>query len=595
MSGRSPAHWARGIGGKNALSLWSWLLTVPLALTVMNMFDGSNALAQTGPITLVGEGSGMAIVLFVHVMLGLLGILLRPLITSRPSLKGRMATAFGIFALLGASRAPLVVWSAEALNIADLSEDLWARILINTVMALVFLSAIAILADSIRGHAVLERRLRAAQAAIEAQLGFDENRLRSIRSDYVAELSKRLDAALVPRMMTTLDRSAASLLLRTISDEVVRPMSHELFHDHTPWPLEAAPPRPPSRAERAPGLAHLIQAAPIALPVLLFASLIAVRLLTEYGVLFLLVQWVVGGGILLVGNAVAARTVWRITSPLWRISAMTLCYAGTAAVGASVTCLLQGAFGFAPFFYWSAIWTYPLTALTVAVIRAAESQRRRHEVKLAHSLNEQLKLADRAHRKLLHTRRRVARILHTNVQGNLVSTALALAVPGGNHPAEDLAPQRVSDILTRAMATAQSEILEESSGQERHAASSIRDLLNTWGRVLELECDIGPGVWALCDEDPARAEAVIEVLSEGFTNAIRHGERHHVRVTMSAQESHQAPAATGTGAIHLSISSPGRLRRQNRPSLGMTTLQALSTEVSLGEHGDDVVLRVSLP
>ena len=99
----------------------------------------------------------------------------------------------------------------------------------------------------------------------------------------------------------------------------------------------------------------------------------------------------------------------------------------------------------------------------------------------------------------------------------------------------------------------------------------------------------------MCDEDPARAEAVIEVLSEGFTNAIRHGERSHVRVTMSAQEPHPARAATDAGAIHLSISSPGRLRRQIRPSLGMTTLQTLSKDVTLSEDGDNAVLRMSLP
>ncbi|WP_284983051.1 hypothetical protein [Arthrobacter sp. efr-133-TYG-118] len=171
MSGRSPALWARGIGGTNALSLWSWLLTLPLALTVMNMFAGSITLAGTGSVTLAVEGSGTAIVFLVHVLLGLLGILLRPLITARPSLKGRIATAFGTFAFLGACRPLLVAWSAQALNIADLSEDLWARVLINIGAALVFLSAIAMLTDSIRGHAVLEPRLRAAQAAIEAQLG----------------------------------------------------------------------------------------------------------------------------------------------------------------------------------------------------------------------------------------------------------------------------------------------------------------------------------------------------------------------------------------------------------------------------------------
>lgn len=594
MSGRSPAFWARGIGSMNALSFWSWLLTLPLALTVMNMFAGSVTLAGTGSVPLAEESSGTAVVFLVHVVLGLVGILLRPLITARPSLKGRITTAFGTFAFLGACRPLLVAWSARALNIADLSEDLWARVLINIGAALVFLSAIAMLTDSIRGHAVLERRLRAARAAIEAQLGFDEHRLRSIRSDYVAELSKRLDMVLSARMSATLDRSEASRLLRTISDDVVRPMSHQLFHDHTPLPPETPPPRPPSRAERTEGLTHLIRAAPLALPVLLFESLIAVRLLTEYGLLFLLVQGVVGGTILLVGNAATARTVRRIASPVRRISAMTLCYAGTAALGASVTCLLQEVFGYAQLFYWSALWAYPLTALIVALLRAAERQRRRHEVRLARSLNELLKLADRAHQKLLHTRRRVARILHTKLQGNLVSSALALAGSRGNDAEEDLAPQDVRDILASAVAAAQSEILEDSAGQAGRGAASIQDLLSTWGRVLRLACDIEPEVWALCDEDPARAEAVIEVLSEGFTNAIRHGERNNVRVTMSAHEPPTTRSVADSGAIHISISSPGRLRGPVRPSLGMTTLQALSKEVTLSADGEKVVLRVVL-
>ncbi len=73
MSGRSPALWARGIGGDNALSLWSWLLTLPLSLTVMNMFAGSNTLSGTGSATMVGKRAGIAILLLAHVILGLLG------------------------------------------------------------------------------------------------------------------------------------------------------------------------------------------------------------------------------------------------------------------------------------------------------------------------------------------------------------------------------------------------------------------------------------------------------------------------------------------------------------------------------------------
>ncbi|WP_284755458.1 hypothetical protein [Arthrobacter sp. efr-133-R2A-120] len=179
--------------------------------------------------------------------------------------------------------------------------------------------------------------------------------------------------------------------------------------------------------------------------------------------------------------------------------------------------------------------------------------------------------------------------------GLVDDAAHALIRSGGNGPEEDLEPQRVGGIPTRAVAAAQSEILEESPAQAGSAASSIQDLLSTWGRVLKLACDIDPEVWALCDEDPARAEAVIEVLSQVFTNVIRHGERNRVRVTMSASKPRPPQAAADTGAIHISFSSPGRLRPRNRPGLGMTTLQNLSKDVTLTADGDNVLLRVGFP
>ena len=582
MSGRSPARWVRAIGSRNALSLWSWLLTLPIALTVMNMFLGTN--------TVVEEGAGTALIFAAHLVLGLLGVLLRPLIAARSSPEIRTTTAFVAFAFLGACRPLLVAGAARGLNIADLSEDLWARVLINAAAAMVVLPVIAVLVDSVRGHAVLERRLRKARATIQAQLGFDEDQLRSIRSSYVGELSGRLEAAFSESTTAALDRSGASHLLRTIADEVVRPMSHRLFHDDTPWPVQAAAPRSPSRAESLRGLVRSIRPAPVGLPVLLFAILIGVRLLTIYSFQFLLVQWTAAGVILLAGNIAAARMTRRITSTVRRLSVMVLCYAGSTAVSASLSCLLQDMFDFAPVLYWNALWAYPLTAFTVAVLQAADRQRRRHELRLANSLNQQLKLADRTHQQLLHTRRRVARILHNSVQGNLIANALALTGPGRGFSGDDLSSVR--DILSRSVNNAQNEILAEPTETTANSAFRIQELLGTWERVLSLTCEVEPGVWALCDDDPARADAIIEVLSEGFTNAIRHGEGNSVRVSMSTDSGQSLRAK---GAIRVSISSPGRLQPQPGPGLGMTTLQSLVSELTLSEEDNSVVLRVVVP
>ena len=562
------------LAGRQVLTIWSWVLSLPIALTVMNGF--------TDTPTLATEAAGTSLVCLVHLFLGLLGLLLRPLIALPRSPAGRATAALLGFALLGVCRALLIIWAGHLLAVEPPAQDLAARMLINVGTSVVVLAAIALLVDSVRQHREIDARLRTAQANIETQLGFDEERLRAVRSTYAAQLERSIDAALAAQPVTALNAAEASSLLRSISEDVVRPMSHNIFHDESPWGGEGSPAAGATEAPRVRELLRVLRPAPPALPVLLFGTLSAVHLYALYGVAFMLVQLLLGGAILCAGNLAAVLLVRRIGTAAGRITVMLACYPGAAAVSTTVMCLQQRAFGYPEHFYWSAVWFYPLTALMVALLRAAGARRRASEATLARSLSEQLMVADRVHQKLLNVRRQIAQFLHSQVQGELVSAALVLGGYGqdGNTKAE---PAQVSAVLATTLARAQQEMLTEPAQATGPAETRIGGLLETWGKVVDLTQEIDPCVWRLCQEAPARADAVIEVLSEGFTNAIRHGRATQIQARIWGTE---------PDALHIQVSSPGRLGRPGKRGLGLAALERLSREVSLTEDGGRVTLTV---
>ncbi|MHA7269757.1 sensor histidine kinase [Arthrobacter sp. HLT1-20] len=572
--------------GPHVLSLWSWLLSLPIALTVMNGFAQSPSWE--------GGARGAAVIALVHLALGVLGMVLRWAVRLPARPGGRAAGALVAFAVLGASRPFLILWASPPLGVPQLNEGLLVRVLINVVTSVVVLSAIALLVDSVRQHRAIASRLRTAQATIEMQRGFDEERLVAIRRNYANQLEKSINAALAAHPVETLDRHEASRLLRSISDDVVRPMSHTIFHDETPWSAGPAPAAPAIEDTRLRELLGLLRPAPPVLPVLLFGTLAMVYLYTIYGPVFTLLQLGGGAALLMAGNMAAIALARRARGPLPRILAMVGCYTAGAAASTTLTCLLQQSFGYPLYFYWSSVFFYPLTACVVALLRAAGRRRALGEARLAHSLSEQLRLSDRVQQKLLHLRRQIAHFLHSNVQGELVSAALLLG--GDDRDGRTLTESvQLAAVVTGTLARLQQEMLAEPERDAGAAAARIGALLDTWGHVVVLSQDIDPSIWTLCEAAPERADALIDVLSEGFTNAIRHGRARDIALRIWAGPVVWGEDGWAPESIHVTVSSPGRLRRPLKYGLGVAGLQRLATTVSLEEHDARVVLAVVLP
>ena len=229
MTGRYP--WIARAFGDNAITLWSWLLTLPFAVTVMAGYE----------FLRVGQSPYRAffVALTVHVVLG--GVLLAARVTVlRPGRRGiRSLTALLLFAGIGVVRPLLALWIAAQYGILVAPGDLVSRVTINVASSFVMLTLIAVVVDILREHGDVQRRLIAMRAAVERRRVDADRRVDELRVEFATTVARRIDTA-IGTTENELAPTDAALLLRRISDDIVRPMSHELFRDAEAADAEAA-------------------------------------------------------------------------------------------------------------------------------------------------------------------------------------------------------------------------------------------------------------------------------------------------------------------------------------------------------------------
>ncbi len=161
--------WLARIGGSSAVTRWSWILTAPFAVTVMGSYITARS-PRDWP-------TYFGVAVMVHLIMGL-ALLVAWLTVLRPDRpRHRPVVSLIVFAALGACR-PFLLDALLVFNgFATDDRSLWARLFINMTTAVVALSLIAILVDSVREHDATMRRLRAARTALDEQRRVDEEYL----------------------------------------------------------------------------------------------------------------------------------------------------------------------------------------------------------------------------------------------------------------------------------------------------------------------------------------------------------------------------------------------------------------------------------
>ncbi|GIT78357.1 hypothetical protein LLS1_00260 [Leifsonia sp. LS1] len=545
--------------GRSAITVWTWVITAPFALTVMSGLQ----YIQGGPVAV------LALSITQHLVVGVLLVLAWAVLRVTPA-RIRVAAVFTLFAGIGVLRPLLFLAVGEVLGIGVETGDLVGRIAINVVTTVTIFTLIAVGVDLVRDHLGVYRRLRAAQRASELDAERAALRVSAMRhaavDDVLAEIERAAVVADAP-----LRPSEAARVLRGLASDVVRPVSHWLYEREDAEASGAAEDARVSRRDWVVSVLGGMQPAPPILLAVLFAALVTPFGLSQYG--FLLSLPAVVGGLIVVAAGNVGVSSLAARSPQ-RYRALVL-VVGYGVVGILLSLTTDAAIrwvGVHPHFIWFEAGTYPLIALALALVVSLSSRIRLDQHGLEAAVQASVFDAARLRADYDHQRAALARMLHSGVQSELIAAALALSAGGGEDASGEL--RRVVDrIRVELLAPA----------DEPDPEARVGALVESWRSAIALQSSIAADAWHRLRE-PARCEAVVDAISEGLANAVRHGDGSPVTLDVrSTDESGVSVVVTSGGA--LSSAAPG---------IGLRQL-AEHADVDLRESEGRVELAVVVP
>lgn len=545
--------------GPSAITWWSWLIPLPFALTVMSGVQYVQG----------GAAQVLAVALLQHVILGgllLLGAAVLRVVRGR----WRAVTVFAVFAVIGAARPLLFVEAGGLLSVPVVAGDLGGRIAINVVVMTVVFSLIAVGVDLVTDHRGVFRRLRAAQRASELDVECAAERLRRLRATAVDDVVAALEEAATAAATTRMEPEAAARLLRTLAEDVVRPASHRIY--------VAEPDRLPDldvtgAREWSSSVIGGMRAAPPIGTAVLFSALVVPFGLQLFGVASAL-PILAGLFLLLMANSLVTRLPLPrrpfarliLLVALYSVIGVLLCLTGELAL------ILVGA---EPVSVWFESVMYPIVAVAVAFVASLSLRIRHDQAELETALQANVGAAARIRSDYDRERASLARLLHAGVQSELIAGALAVTAGAASGP--EATSARLAEVVGRAREALQG------PHDEPDAAEQVRALLDSWSSAIGLGARIGDSVWERLT-DSSRTSAVVDAISEGLANAVRHGDGTPVALELRTD---------GPEGVEVVIVSGGTLTATH-PGIGLRQLSERGT-VALRETSGRVELAVAIP
>lgn len=444
------------------------------------------------------------------------------------------------------------------------------RLLGAPVFTFAMLSVSAILASNYRRHReALEElaneryRLQLRSAGIAAKVELQrEELLQKIRSLVDPAIKK------IQQSLSGEGQSAVESLRATV-DEVVRPLSLEVARSSDELELDAAKTKARERAQLPKQIILGDFLLPLWGTLIAVVALISVTFLIETplnAILLLLsifVTMFLGLGALQLATrnlAVPGPLAFVLVPVLYAVSLIPFQLLSPV-VGWNVS---------QPQLWSLSIFGIILGASTFYA-QLVQLQRRTTTERLA-AVNQQLEILNAALRQELWlNRRRAASVLHGPVQAALYASAMKLSQAG--EPSAKLVSEVESDIQTA---------LEKLNNPSNLELESIRSVLeqikDLWSDAAEIAIQIDQELERQIGRQPLAAEALLEIVREFVTNAIKHGKASRVDVSISRIDAHRF-------AIEVSDNGTG-LKPGSGEGFGSKLLSELSLKWNQKRVGD---------
>ncbi len=519
------------MGGPNAVSMPAWLLTLPFAVAA---FLSSAILIAEAP-----EAPSLPFILLVVPVGGqmLLGLIcwLAWLTVLRPTGRSnRPVVAIMTFAVAGLVRA---LWVHYASVVAFGYDDPRAlvRLISGTLVTVVLLAIAALIVDGYRQHQATRRSL-ATQLAREEEF---EAQARAALQQYRAELLAGVEQSVLREVRAVMteagDRDAVPERLSAVTRQVLQPLTLSLRSEGEHLQVPEGRGVVTRRTVRGTvrGVLMVRPFAPGA-SALLAAVLFGATVTSIWGVSIAAGSLAIISVTLWIGLSAAERL---IAPRLTRLPASAgvvltlIAWISIAAAGVLLILIVYRDEAAAPpnavpigiitsrglLFALAAI-VAPAIAFGIARQWADDEDRLRDSVKAVARKAAAVQLEAWSERQQLGAR------LHGTVQAEVVAAAVRISADPEADPQpvlEDL-QERISDALVHAVTTDWRTLLD--------------DLRTVWGLSIDLTIVVSEDVAVVLDAHAPAARAVVEVIREGITNAVRAGGADRVEVAVSCDD-----------------------------------------------------------
>lgn len=558
MGLNQPDSWWQRLGGPNAITLAAWLLTLPGAVLT--------PIATASSAVNAGWWKWLVLGFLAHLVSGVVLIAARAWVLPPTPRKPRPWTFVISVSLAGLARGAFIAFAAVAWGIAD-DLNLGLRLSSAPGSFLLWFALATLIVDGSRRHRATMSLLR-ERLDREQQIARDSARIvRDNRSAMVERTQRIVTEQLTQAKSLSADPEAAAKRLTDVVDDVVRPLSRELERrraDEARILEEAVTPYPNERTPFRRYLASMFTARPF------WPSLTTLTILgTTTYLTVLAIGPLRGTASLAITLAVAwiATTLaaWINRVALNRIQPIARCCMVAAMwlfisvivaiVLVSVTdqlATVQEDFDEESFIA-AIIMTFIVVMVAQsasALVGAVASLRTLAEEELRVATAAVDWAAARLRQHSFLEQQELSKMLHGEVQARIVSVALQIQL---NPPADPSA----------AIAELDAQIQAGLNGSPSSSWSAqLADIEELWSMAIHLSIHCDQRTRDMLDLDLDAARAVIQVVREGVTNAVRHGNAENVSVVFMP----------GDEVICVSIEDDG-------DGIGMTSVQGMGTRL----------------
>lgn len=402
-------------------------------------------------------------------------------------------------------------------------------------------------------------------------------------------LSSSLDSAFA--LTKTKDKNYAQLVdeLFRISDEVIRPLSHQLTEEHR----EELPPLAPFKPRRVPLRSVLSNSNKFSsynpLQMTLIVGLISSPVLILNSQLTEIVSWLAGMVVIFFAQYLAKQMLTPLfpklpkslkaflNSLVYSLPVGLLFYVATVNIPATEG---LGVFVFV-FVYGSLV---GLILGWLIALSDGFQYARRDILKSVSQTNDDLAWVEtRLQSQLWLDQKRLALVVHNEVQATILSAGLSIkkAIQSGDEAVKKELPA-LRKLLSEALDLDQHRV-------EKRTIENVVALINdTWDGLVTTTLSVEPLAAPLLAQDALASEVCAEVIREFVTNSLKHGQASRVTIEISFDD---------IQALRLKLVNNGALLSANSNTSGLGTrfLNAVSLSHELSNVSGGVELRAEVP